>query len=73
MTTDQVKSLLLAWPRRVKFYRDETIIECTACRAYFTNGKAWKAHRRTGTCDTTRLVSNALGIWQKPVRKRVQS
>lgn len=73
MTTEQARSLLEAWPRRVPYFNGETIIQCTACRAYFATGKAWKVHRRNWTCDTDRLVQNALGIHQLPVRKRVKA
>lgn len=61
-----------AWPKRIPFYGTDTVIECTACRAYFDTGKAWKAHRRMGKCDTGRVVSNGAGIWRLPARKRVR-
>lgn len=72
LTVKQLAGLLEAWPKRVAFFNDETIIECGACRAYFSSDKAWKAHRRSGTCDTNSLVRNPLGIWQARPRKRVR-
>ena len=73
MTTDQATALLTAEPRRVPYFNDEQIIQCTACRQYFADGTAWKIHRRTGVCDTTRLRQNSAGVWLPPIRKRVQS
>jgi len=73
MTTEQAIALLEAWPKRVPFYGTDTVVECTACRAYFSDGKAWKAHRRNGTCDTGQVVRNALGIWTTRVRKRIRA
>ena len=73
MTTAQAKSLLEAWPKRVPWFYGDQIVQCTACRSHFTTGKAWKAHRRTGTCDTTSLKRDDLGVWSAPVRKRVRA
>lgn len=73
MTTQQARSLLEAWPKRVPYFNGVTIIQCSACRQYFATGKARKAHRRNWTCNTTRLTRNDLGIWDTPARKRAKN
>lgn len=73
MTHDQAIALLSAEPRRVPFFNGEQIIQCTACRHYFSNGTAWKVHRRTGNCDTDRLSQDAMGVWLPPRRIRLKT
>ena len=73
MTTDQATALLTAEPRLVPYYGGSDLLQCTACRAYFSTGTAWKIHRRTGTCDTTRLRQDSVGVWQPPRRVRVKT
>lgn len=72
MTSSQAEALLSAEPRAVPYFTGR-VLQCTACRAYFSTGTAWKIHRRTGVCDTTRLRQNGFGVWLPPRRKRVQS
>ena len=72
MTTAQAKSLLEAWPKRVPWFNGDQVIQCSACRSYFSNSLAWKIHRSTGTCDTTRLRRSDLSVWLPPIRVRVK-